>query len=130
MADFYTQMAGVANELLAPTPQGGLGQGTVKLVKYTATPPVNPWDLPGPPSRTETTLKAAVRGVSKEFIGMEIAPNNPIVATDLVVIVAPWGGTYEPGDSIEIDGRPATVLRYDNIPAAGITSAIRFIVRQ
>lgn len=130
MADFYEQMAGVANELLAPTSQGGLGQGVIKLVKYTAVPPTNPWDLPAPPARTETTLKAAARGVSKEFIGQEYAPGNPIVATDLIIIVAPWGGTYEPGDSIEIDGRPTTVLRYDNIPAAGITSAIRFIVRQ
>lgn len=130
MADFYEQMAGVANELLAPTARGGLGQGVVKLVRYTpGAPPANPWDAPTQPSRTETVLRAAARGVSKQFVGVEVAPGNPIVATDLQVIAAPWGGQYDPGDIIEIDGKPVTILRVDDIPAAGIVSAIRFIVR-
>lgn len=130
MPDFYTEMAGVATELLSPTSAGGLGQGVIKLVRYTPVATTNPWDAPLPPTRTETLLLGAARGVSGKFVGMEVAPGNPIVATDLQVIAAPIaGGGYQPGDVIEIDGKPHQVLRYDNIPAAGIVSAIRFIVR-
>lgn len=130
MADVYSDMAGVARELLAPTSDGGLGQGAIQLVRYTpgANGP-NPWDPPEPPTRTVTPLQAAARGVSEKFIGVEVAPNMVIVASDLQVIAAPWDGTYEPGDVLEIDGKPVTVLRIDNIPAAGTVSAIRFIVR-
>lgn len=127
--DFYTQMAGVARDLLAPTSRGGLGQGKIELVRYTDTPPVNPWDAPLPPTRTVTTLNGAARGVSKEMIGAPVDNGGQIVATDLVVIVAPWGGQYAPTDVLEIDGKPVTILSVSNIPAAGIVSAIRFIVR-
>lgn len=132
MADFYAEMAAFSNEILAPTSQGGLGQGVIKLVRYTpATPdPGEPWKPPLSPTRTETLLKGAARGVSKELVGSEAAPGVQINATDLTVIVAPWGGTYDTADVIEIDGSPVTVLRYDNIPAAGTVSAIRFIVRR
>lgn len=127
--DFYTQMAGVARDLLAPTSQGGLGQGKIELVRYADTPPANPWDAPSPPTRTATTLDGAARGVSKEMIGAPVDNGGQIIATDLVVIVAPWGGTYAPTDVLEIDGKPVTILSVTNIPAAGIVSAIRFIVR-
>lgn len=127
--DFYTQMAGVARDLLAPTSRGGLGQGKIELVRYVDTPPVNPWDAPSPPTRTATTLNGAARGVSKEMIGAPVDNGGQIVATDLVVIVAPWGGQYAPADVLEIDGKPVTILSVSNIPAAGIVSAIRFIVR-
>lgn len=127
--DFYTQMAGVARDLLAPTSRGGLGQGKIELVRYTDAPPVNPWDAPLPPTRTATTLNGAARGVSKEMIGAPVDNGGQIVATDLVVIVAPWDGQYEPADVLEIDGKPVTILSVSNIPAAGIVSAIRFIVR-
>lgn len=131
MADFYSDMRAFANEILAPTSQGGLGQGVIKLVRYTpaAPDPNEPWKPPSNPTRTETLLKGAARGVSKELIGAETAPGVQIKATDLTLIVAPWGSTYDAADVIEIDGKPVTVLRYDNIPAAGIVAAIRFIVR-
>lgn len=129
MADFYTEMGDVARELLAPTSQGGLGQGKIELVRYAETSPVNPWDAPSPPTRTATLLKGAARGVSKEMIGAPVDNGGQIVATDLVVIVAPWGGSPQPTDVLEIDGKPVTILSVSNIPAAGIASAIRFIVR-
>lgn len=129
MADFYTEMGNVARELLAPTSQGGLGQGKIELVRYAETSPTNPWDAPSPLTRTATTLKGAARGVSKEMIGAPVDNGGQIVATDLVVIVAPWGGSPQPTDVLEIDGKPATILSVSNIPAAGIVSAVRFIVR-
>lgn len=129
MADFYTEMAGVATNLLSPTSQGGLGQGKIELVRYADNPSANPWDAPLPPTRTATLLKGAARGVSKEMIGAPVQNGGQIVATDLVVIVAPWGGQYAPADVLEIDSKPVTILSVSNIPAAGIVSAIRFIVR-
>lgn len=129
MVDFYTEMAGVATSILSPTSQGGLGQGKIELVRYADNPPANAWDPPRPPTRTATLLKGAARGVSKEMIGAPVQNGGQIVATDLVVIVAPWGGQYAPADVLEIDGKPVTILSVSNIPAAGIVSAIRFIVR-
>lgn len=131
MADFYDEMADMARELLALTGRGGLGQGTINLVRYVpGPPPAQPWDPPSDPVRQDTTLKGAATGVSKEMIGAPVETGGQVVATDLSVIVAPWGGTYETGDVLEIDGAPVTILKIQNIPAAGTVSAIRFVVRR
>lgn len=131
MADFYEEMRGVAIELLSPTSQDGLGQGNVQLVRYTAgTPPAEPWLPPNPPTRTATVLKAAAKGVSKALVGLPVEDGGQIVATDLEVIAAPWGGSYDPTDVLEIDGVPVTVLSVQNIPAAGIVCAVKFIARR
>lgn len=131
MGDFYDDMAGVARELLAPTSQGGLGQGSIVLVRYTPGPtPPNAWDPPSEPARTETALNGAASGVSKEMVGVEASPGTTIVATDLQIIVAPWGGAVEPADVLELDGSPVTILSVQNIPAVGTPAAIRFVVRR
>jgi hypothetical protein len=131
VADFYADMAEAARELLAPTSEGGLGQGTIQLVRYVeGPPPANPWEPPPPPSRQVTALDGAASGVSKELVGLPVETGGQIVATDLQVIVAPWGGEYDPGDVLEIDGAPVTVLSVRNIPAAGTTCAVRFLVRR
>lgn len=127
--DFYTDMGAVAREMLAPTSRGGLGQGKIEIVRYTVVQPANPWDAPLPPTRTVTALNGAARGVSKEMIGTPVENGGQIVATDLVVIVAPWGGSPRPTDVLEIDGKPVTILSVSNIPPAGTVSAVRFIVR-
>ena len=131
MADFYTDMRAMAQELLAPTGEGGLGQGTIELVREVpGAPGPNPWDPPSPSTYTRTELDGAASGVGKELVGLPVETGGQIVATDLQVIVAPWGGTYEPGDVLEIDGAPVTVLKIEDIPAAGIVCAVRFLVRQ
>lgn len=130
-AGFYERMRSVAQRLLAPTDEGGMGQSSIALVRYVAgPPPADPWSPPGAPSREVTPLDGAARGVSKELIGAPVETGGQIVATDLTVIVAPWGGAYAPGDVLEIDGAPVTVLRVENMPAAGLVCAIRFVVRQ
>lgn len=130
MGEFYSDMAQMARELLAPTSEGGLGQGYIELVRYLpGPPPANPWDPPAQPERDITVLDGAARGVSKELIGAPVENGGQIIATDLQVIVAPWGGEYQPADTLEIDGAPVTVLRVENIPAAGIVCAVRFLVR-
>jgi hypothetical protein len=131
VADIYTRMAATAKRLLAPTSQGGLGQGTIELVRYIeGAAPANPWDPPATPAREITVLDGAARGVGKELIGAPVETGGQIVATDLQVIVAPWGGVVEPADVLEIDGKPVTILSVKNIPAAGTICAVRFVVRQ
>ncbi|ALC12480.1 hypothetical protein [Sphingopyxis sp. 113P3] len=130
MSDFYADARQMATELLAPTSEGGLGQGSIQLVRLVpGAEPTNPWDPPTAPTPQVTTLHGAARGVAKELIGAPVETGGQIVATDKMVIVSPWGGTYEPGDVLKIDGAPVTVLKIDNIPAAGTVCAIRFIVR-
>lgn len=130
MADFYSEMADFARDILSPAAAGGLGQGKIEIVRYTpGSPPTDPWDPPNPPTLTRTPLKGAARGVSEQLVGTEVAPGVQLRATDLIVIVAPWGGQYMATDELEIDGAPYTVMRVDRIPAAGIVSAFRFFVR-
>lgn len=131
MGDFYADMAQAARELLAPTDEGGLGQGAIQLVTYVpGAPGANPWDPPAPPSRQITPLDGAVRGVSKELIGAPVETGGQVIATDLQVIVSPWGGAYQPGQVLELDGDPVTILKIDDIPAVGTVCAIRFLVRR
>lgn len=131
MGDFYDEMRQTAIDLLAPTDEGGLGQGEIQLVRLVpGAPGANPWDPPAPSSRQVTPLDGAARGVGKELIGAPVESGGQIVATDLQVTVAPWGGSYEPADVLEIDGRPVTILKIQNIPEAGTVCAIRFVVRR
>lgn len=58
---FYEDMAQTARDLLAPTDAGGLGQGTIALVRYVpGAPSANPWDPPATPSREVTVLDGAL----------------------------------------------------------------------
>ena len=127
MADFYESMRRTAEELLAPTSQGGLGQGSIILSRQSSVPGDNPWD---PPVVTTTTepLHGAVRGVSKELIGVE-AGGTVILASDRQAICAPPKMGYTAGDTLVVDGVPVHIVAVQNIPAAGVTSAVRFIIR-
>lgn len=129
MADFYQQMAAVSAELLAPTSQGGLGQGEIKLTRITqGTPdPDKPWE-PVSPTKTTETLKGAVKGVDSKLVGTE-AGSAVIRATDREVICAPPSIGYMAGDVLSIDSKDVLILSVQKIPAAGITSAVKFIVR-
>jgi len=130
MGEFYADMRQTAIDLLAPTSEGGLGQGSIALVRYTpGTPGPHPWSPPPVPTRVVTPLDGAASGVAKELIGAPVETGGQIVATDKQVIVAPWGGAYEPGDVLELDRVPVTVLKINNIPAVGTVCAVKFVVR-
>lgn len=133
MASIYTRMAGVSNKLLRPASgeTGTFGQGKIELVRLVpGAPPAEPWEMPGPGSEVVTELKGAARGISADLVGSEVAPGVQLKATDLVVIVAPWGGEYDVADVVRIDGKDVTLMRVDRIPAAGTVSAFRFYVRR
>lgn len=128
MADIYSRMAEVSARLLAPTSQGGIGQGSVILTRVTpGVPGPNPWDPVTPTTQTET-LRAAVRGVDRRLVGTSVG-DAVVLASDRQVICSPPAMEYQPGDTITIDGVPVHVISVENLPAAGIRSAVRFIIR-
>ncbi len=129
MADFYAEMAAMTRELLAPTSQGGLGQGVITLTRSTPgiPDPEASWEPVEPITQT-ITIKGAVRGVSKELIGTEVG-GAVILASDRQAICEVPSIEYTAGDVLSVDGKPVHVINVQNIPAAGLTSAVRFIIR-
>lgn len=129
MDDFYSDMAGVARDLLAPTNQNGLGQG--EIILYHSEPgtpnPDEPWNLVEPTVTTET-LRGAVKGVNQKLVGTEVG-GAIILASDRQCICAVPKMAYAAGDALVIDGTPVQILAVERIPAAGIPSAVKFIVR-
>lgn len=124
-------MRATAQRLLAPTSEGGLGQGSIELIRYIdGAPPAQPWLPSSPPEREVTVLDGVARGVGKDLIGAPVDNGGQIVATDLAVIAAPWGGEIDPASVLEIDSEPVTILSVEKVPAAGITVAIRLVVRR
>lgn len=129
MADFYSDLAKMASDLLSPTSQGGLGQGVIILARSTPGTPNEeaPWE-PVTPTVTTETLKGAARGVDSRLVGTEVG-GAVILATDRQIICAPPVMQYQAGDTLSIDGVPVHVIAVEKIPAAGVTSAVKFIVR-
>ena len=130
MADeFYSSMAAMARDLLAPTSQGGLGQGNLVLHHNTIPEPDpdKPWEIPEPIVQMEV-IRGAVKGVSEELIGKEVG-GTVIVASDLVAICEVPQIPYTVGDNLYIDSDPMKIIDIHKIPAAGVTSAVRFILR-
>ena len=131
MSDFFDDMAAMARDILLPSDQGGLGAktGAIKFYRLTASMPVNPWDPPSTPTKTELTgIRAQAFGIGKELVGTAIE-NTVLVATDLKVVCERISGGRQPTDVIEIDGKPVTILAVKDIPEAGTVSAHVFFVR-
>lgn len=127
MADFYESMRKTAEELLAPTSQNGLGQGSIVLSRQSSVPGANPWEPPVITTSTEP-LRGAVSGVSKELVGVELG-GTVVLASDRQAICAVPSMGYTAGDTLVVDGVPVHIVAVQNIPAAGVTSAVRFIIR-
>lgn len=129
MADFYSEMAQMARDLLAPTSQNGLGQGQITLTRTTpgAPNPATPWE-PTAPTVTTVSIKGAVRGVDAKLVGTDFG-GTVIVASDRVAICEAPSMTYTSGDVLAVDGRAVHILAVENIPAAGVVSAVKFTIR-
>lgn len=129
MADFYADMAKMARNLLAPTSQGGLGQGELKLTRITpgVPDPDRPWD-PVEPITETVTINGAVSGVSAQLVGTQVG-DAVLSATDRVAITEVPSIEYTAGDVLSVDGKPVIVLAVRNIPAAGTPSAVKFFIR-
>lgn len=125
MTSIYDRGAALTSRLLAPDKYG---QGVVTLTRSTpGTPGPDPW-TPVVPVTTPETLKAAVRGVDKRLVGTEVG-GAVILASDRQVISAPPAMSYTAGDTLAVDGVPVHIVAVEKIPAAGVTSAVKFIIR-
>lgn len=133
MAGFYSDMAAMANELLLPDAQGGLGQGTVQLKRIVVSPPPNNW-TPGTETENVWTLRAAVRRLHQHYENgaLIIETGDQIIAGTMAtltmvdgVAVAPGEQAFEPlnGDLIVIDGADRAIDNITPIPGAGTVSA-------
>lgn len=129
MSDFYDEMYAMANELLAPTSQSGLGQGVITLTRTTQGEPDEdaPW-IPVEPSKKTERLNGAVKGVNSRLVGTEVG-SAVILASDREAICTVPSMGYEAGDVLSVDGKPVTILSVSNVPAAGIAAATKFIIR-
>lgn len=126
MASFYERMAKVPERLLSPD---RMGQGTIILSRtIPGAPPANPWDPPSDSAEQTELLRGAVRGVSKELVGVEVG-GTIIVSSDRQAICAVPAMGYTAGDILSVDGKPVHIIQVMNIPAAGIRSAVKFIIR-
>lgn len=125
----YDRAKATTKRLLDPA-RLGASAGSITLTRKTVTPGANPWDDPTVTTSTQT-LRAQAFGVSSQLIGTPaLEPDGPIIrASDRYVISEVPDGGYQAGDVIAIDGQAVTVLRVQNIPAAGVTSAVKFLVR-
>lgn len=128
MAGFYEQMQAMARDLLKPDSHGGLGQGEITLTRSTpGTPGPNPWD-PVTPTTQTVPLRGAVRGVDARLVGTEVG-GTVLLASDRVAICEVPSIEYTAGDVFAVDGKAVIVIAVENIPAAGIPAAVRFIIR-
>lgn len=130
MADFYEDMQRMATELLAPSSEGGFGQGSVVLT-YQALgqpDPSRPWEPVVNPDPEIQELRAAVTSAKK------YADGQTILATDVRLVAAVprinWRLAAGVTIKVEIDGRPPlTVIRSRGLPDAGTPAAIELIAR-
>jgi hypothetical protein len=128
MPDFYQEMQDMAREMLAPTSQGGLGQGEIVLTRKTpGTPGPNPWDPVEPVVQSET-LGGAVSGISQQLVGTEM-DGAVLLASDRQAICEAPRMEYQAGDVLSVDGVPVHILGVKRIPAAGTVSAVKFFIR-
>lgn len=131
MSGFYDDMRAMVADLFQPDADGGLGQGEIELVLLVpGAPGANAWDPPADPTRQVTPLNGVARGVGKELVGLPVENGGQIVASDLLVIVEPWGADYDPAFVLEIDGKAVTVLSVQNVPEAGTVCAVKFVARR
>lgn len=129
MSDFYSEMQGVASELLKE-----FGQGQV-VYTITGAPTGPAWN-PTPGAPVSYTLDATVQGVAKEYVGAivqgagrESVGGAMILATDLQVTCAVFGSEPSLAGTITIDGKVCQIVRVDKVPGAGVTIAWRIFVR-
>lgn len=93
-------MAGVVRGLLAPDSAGGLGQGTMQLVRVVpgVPDPATPW-IPAVPSE----LVADVDQIGEEKA--EYVQGGTVVITDRALMITPPAGmTPKPGDVVRARG--------------------------
>lgn len=147
MAGFYDDMRGVALELLAPEAEGGLGQGTILVIRTTDDKPAD-WPTWEPWTGTITTKTYRIYGVVSG-VAKELVDGTTILASDMMLICAdrmtlsetkvgddePTASNTEVAfslgvpETINIDGVPFTTLQRVPVPGAGTKAAHKYLIR-
>jgi len=136
---FYSDMADMVQELLAPEDEDGLGQGTVTLKRVTTTPGENEWDPPTETSQVWLLSGAATRVDQRYENGALIvatvdivtfATTGKLMMVDDVPVVPPVPETITPviTDTLVIDGRERAITSLKPTPSAGTVVAWRAVV--
>lgn len=123
----------MANELLLPDAQGGLGQGVVQIKRITLGEKPNAW-TEAPEVETIWTLRAAVRRLHQRYENgvLIVETGDQIVAGTIATLtvvdgvpVAPVEQALVPvnSDIIVIDGADRAIDNITPIPGAGTVSA-------
>lgn len=143
MADRYAKFQKTATRLIGKWKQGRV---TVIRVTQAEPPPDHPsWE----PWTGETTtqvyeLDAVVKGVSAKLIDgtTVIASDQELVCSHKMTLVETVVGDDDPVvsstpvpfdasllDTLNIDGRPVTIMRDLTVPGAGVPVAHRYVIR-
>jgi hypothetical protein len=115
---FYTEMQGVARDLLREFDQGG-------VVLSVSTPGAGPPHNPGPTAFVDVPIDGAARGVSAQYVD-----GSNVIATDLQVTIP--GGVAEPKmqDRVKLANVPHQIVRIIPKPATGTVAAYLLIIRK
>lgn len=130
---FYSDLADMANDLLKPDAEGGLGQVVVQIKRITVTPPPNNW-TPGAEVETVWTIRAAVRRRHQRYEGgaLIIETGDQIIAGTKATLVKLNGADVSPveqdiaplnSDLVVINGLDRAIDNITPIPGAGVISA-------
>jgi hypothetical protein len=112
---FYDDMADMVQEMLLPDEEGGLGQGTVKLLRVTraAPDPSTPW-IPGAEATTTYPLKASVKRLHQRYENGVLIVETGDMVTFAVPEVVP-----AVTDRIVTDGAERAITNLTPVPSAG-----------
>lgn len=120
MADFYTELQGVAADVLTE-----FKQGVIQLVA--TTPGIGPAHNPGNPTTVSTTLPGAVvLGIEQRYMAQALVVGAEKQVTSSVVA----GIDPKNGYKITIDGTPFRIVEVINVPAAGTPVVWKFLIRK
>jgi hypothetical protein len=118
---FYTEMAGIAGDLITE-----YQQGTATLEKRTPVAGMPPWE-PGAFTATIYAVVCVVRSVDRRFVDGTL-----VLATDRMAMVPatalPDGVEPQANDVVHVDGRPTTIKKVIRVPEAGIIIVYKLIL--
>ena len=117
MSDFYSQMQGVASQLLGQFKQGVIVYNQPGEVTGPEWNPTVGEDIPH-------TLDATANGVSQEYVD-----GTSVLMTDKEVTAAVFGVTPTTSGTLSIDSQVMQIIRVWQVPAAGTPVAWKMIVR-
>jgi hypothetical protein len=112
VADFYSEMQGVATELLTQFNQG--------TMTYKSITPATPFE---PAVDTVVPFKGTATGVAFKY------RNDLVTSSDIEITAAVFSPAPKPNGTVTIDGTERQILSVMAIPAAGTPSIYKIFVK-